>query len=60
MKAKIKVTFQLEDQKYIPPTDIDKQIIKKMKSIGAEWYAQGFDHETLERDICFDLEVEEK
>ncbi len=51
MKVKIKVTYDEFD------AEVDKIISGLMKSIGAEWYAQGFDCVGNKRDICFDLEV---
>ena len=52
MKVKIKVTYEggISNEK-------DQEIQKKMRAIGAEWYAQGTDLRTGERDLCFDLEL---
>ena len=60
MKVKIEVTYHIEEQSYIPPIYVDKAIIKLMKQIGAKWYARGLDENTLERNLVFDLELEEK
>ena len=40
-----------------PFPELDKLIIKAMKKIKAEWYAQGFDLEDKIRDISFDIEI---
>lgn len=54
MKVKIKVTYEggISNER-------DQAIQKKLESIGAEWYAQGTDVRTGERDLCFDLEMTE-
>ncbi len=39
---------------------LDKLISKAMKSIGADWYAQGVEVATLKRDLNFDIEVPAK
>jgi len=56
MKAKIKVTYKIENQEINP--DYDKLIVEKIKSIGGDWYAQGVSISAGIRDICFDLELE--
>ena len=40
--------------------DLDIEICELIKSIGGKWYAQGFDHTSGMRDICFDLEYQPK
>jgi len=55
MKTKIKVTYTLPEGQV--NTDVDKDIIDKIKSIGGEWYAQGADMIGNTRDICFDLDL---
>jgi len=36
--------------------NLDKLIKKTMEGIGAEWYAQGYNMTSNQRDVCFDLE----
>ena len=52
MRTRIKVTYRA-------PLDSEKDsvITNLMKSIGAEWYAQGTNILEKEREICFDLKV---
>lgn len=38
----------------IPNVKLDDRIWKAMESIGAKWYAQGYDVTKGIRDICFD------
>lgn len=35
-------------------TELDDTIIRALTEAGLEWYAQGQNIETRERDICFD------
>ena len=48
MKLKIKVTYENRIN-----SEIDDEIRKKLESIGAEWYAQGTDLRTGDRDLAF-------
>ena len=56
-KLRIKVTYEgwLD-------ANLDDEIRKKLESIGADWYAQGTDLRTGDRDLAFDwfLNEEEK
>ena len=54
-KCRIEVTYQ--NDRGIDP-DIDNKIRLAMETVGAEWYAQGFNQVTKTRDICFNLEIE--
>ncbi len=36
--------------------ELDKHVQKLLEEIGAVQYAQGFNHLTKERDVCFKLE----
>lgn len=42
-----------------PDDSTDAQIKKVAKSAGMVWYAQGYNFETNQRDVCFDLKKEE-
>lgn len=53
MKVQIKVTY--EDA---PNAVLDEKIIELLESVGAVWWARGFDPAAQERNIAFDLEVE--
>ena len=47
----IKITYDGDIDK-----KLDKKIISAMKSKGLKWYAQGKNHITNVRDICFDYD----
>lgn len=55
MKVQIKVTYK---SKAKISKKLDKHLKNVMDHIGAEWYAQGVDTNSGERDICFDYEIE--
>jgi len=54
MKIKIKVSYPAPLIE-----ELDKKIEKLMKSIGADWYAQGTDLTTNIREILFDKEIKD-
>ena len=49
----VKVTYTPEN-KWGTIGKLDDLIVKALKEVGLEWYAQGLDITTGERDICFD------
>ena len=51
MKIHIKCTYGGHDEA------VDNIIMERMKEIGAEWYAQGFNFDSQERDICFYFDI---
>jgi len=55
MANKLKVTVCYDNG--LQP-ELDDKIKALMESIGCEWYAQGTDMLTGERDITFDLEID--
>lgn len=52
-KLKIKVEYDIENKTADEVQEIDGEIMKRIKSIGGKWWAQGSDFKI--RDICFDL-----
>jgi len=54
MNVQIKIFYKGQ-----PSKAVDDEIQAAMDKIGAEWYAEGYNIPENERDICFDLKVEE-
>ena len=54
-KLKIKVEYDIKNKTADEVLEIDAEIMKRIKSIGGKWWAQGSDSKT--RDIGFDLTI---
>lgn len=54
-KVTIKVTYNLKDTN--DRERVDRIIYEKMGLIGVNFYAEGCELETQERDICYDFEI---
>ena len=48
----IKVTYRHKNK---IDEKLDNKITKALAKVGFEWYAQGYDLGSGERDLCFDL-----
>ena len=58
MNIRVQITYNVNEKRTECVQEIDPLLFSKMKDIGADFYVSGFDMETGERDIVFDLPIE--
>lgn len=57
MIARVKVTYNAKSMSIVQTLKIDEKIMTKMRNIGALMYGSGYNVETDDRDMVFDLPV---